>query len=204
MKIYQESSGLFPEDEVKRKIAEGDEAAFTILFNHYYPQLHPFVKRFAPSEPDAQEILQETFVRIWLSRDKLSDVQSLRAWIFTVAARRCLHALRTDLNNRKKIMGFGEQAAGQQAPLPTDIATLSEINRLVGIVVGRMPPQRQRIYRLSREGGMKPAEIAEKLSLSVNTVKNVLVVALKEIRESLAASGHIIGLLAVLQFFSKK
>ena len=101
-------------------------------------------------------------------------------------------------------MGFGEQTADQHAPLPTDIATLSEINRLVGLAVGRMPPQRQRIYRLSREGGMKPAEIAEKLSLSVNTVKNVLVVALKEIRESLAASGHIIGLLAVLQFFSKK
>jgi RNA polymerase sigma-70 factor (ECF subfamily) len=64
-----------------------------------------------------------------------------------------------------------------------------------------MPPQRQRIYRMSREQGLKPADIAEALSLSVNTVKNVLVTALKEIRNHLAAAGHVISLLYVLIMF---
>ena len=193
---------LFPgNDDVRQRIADGDEAAFTELFTQYYPQLRPFVLRLATSEADTEEILQETFVRIWLSRDKLPGIANLRSWIFTIASRQCLVALRTNLNQRKKLSDFGRQAVGAAGEAPLDSATLSEMNRLVAEAVHRMPPQRQRIYRLSREVGLKPAAIATELSLSVSTVKNVLVVALKEIRDHLGASGHVVSLIFILQRF---
>jgi RNA polymerase sigma-70 factor (ECF subfamily) len=191
---------LFSEDDdVKQRIADGDEAVFTELFHHYYGQLRPFVRRFAATEADAEEILQETFVRIWLSRDKLPGITNLRSWIFTVASRQCLTALRSNLNNRRKITAFQQQTPANE--IPVDGASLSEMTLLVAEAVSRMPPQRQRIYRLSREAGLKPAAIAGELSLSVSTVKNVLVVALKEIRDHLSASGHVISLLVILQRF---
>ena len=191
---------LFSEDDdVRQRIADGDEAVFTELFHHYYGQLRPFVRRFAATEADAEEILQETFVRIWLSRDKLPEITNLRSWIFTVASRQCLTALRSNLNNRRKITAFQQQTPA--TVIPADSASLSEMTLLVAEAVNRMPPQRQRIYRLSREAGLKPAAIAGELSLSVSTVKNVLVVALKEIRDHLAASGHVISLLVILQQF---
>jgi RNA polymerase sigma-70 factor (family 1) len=189
---------LFPDDEFRQRIAEGDEAVFTELFHHYYPQLRPFIRRFSPSEADAEEVLQETFVRIWLSRDKLPGIENLRAWVFTIASRQCLTALRNNLSRRRKLTALSEREAAQA---PVDSASLAEITRLVAEAVQRMPPQRQRIYRLSREEGMKPAAIAGELSLSVSTVKNVLVSALREIREHLAASGHVVGLLYLLEHF---
>ncbi|TDX00810.1 sigma-70 family RNA polymerase sigma factor [Dinghuibacter silviterrae] len=193
---------LFSEnDDVRQRIADGDEAAFTELFRHYYAQLRPFVQRFATTGADAEEILQETFVRVWLSRDKLPGITNLRSWIFTVASRQCLMALRTQLNDRKKITAFRQEAPVSTGEMPVDSASLAEMTLLVAEAVNRMPPQRQRIYRLSREEGLKPAAIAGELSLSVSTVKNVLVIALKEIRDHLSASGHVVSLLYILQHF---
>lgn len=195
-----EPHALFSEeDDVRQKIAEGDEAAFTELFNHYYTQLRPFVQRFAATETDAEEILQETFVRIWLSRDKLPGITNLRSWIFTIASRQCLTALRSNLNHRRKVTAFGRETVDRLEETPMDSASLSEMTYLVAEAVNRMPPQRQRIYRLSREAGLKPAAIAGELSLSVSTVKNVLVIALKEIRDYLSASGHVVSLLFILR-----
>ena len=74
------------EQAQKRCIAEGDESAFTDLFNHYYPALRPFIWKFTGSQTDSEEILQETFIRIWLNRDKLPEIDNMRNWIFTIAA----------------------------------------------------------------------------------------------------------------------
>jgi RNA polymerase sigma-70 factor (ECF subfamily) len=70
------------------------------------------------------------------------------------------------------------------------MAHVAEITRLAGEAISLLPRQRQQIYRLSREAGLKPAAIAEQLSLSVHTVKNALVSALKQIREYLEMAGH--------------
>jgi RNA polymerase sigma-70 factor (ECF subfamily) len=186
---------------LRQGIAEGDEASFAQLFNHYYPLLRPFVLKFTDSSADTEEILQETFIRIWLSRDKVPGVENLQSWIFTIASRLCLSVLRGNLNNKKKITALQQQSAPWVTETPADNAHLAEITQLVAEAVNLMPPQRQRIYRLSREEGLKPAAVAGELLLSVHTVKNVLVVALKDIRSHLAAAGHIVSLLYILERF---
>ncbi len=189
---------LLAENDIRNRIAEGDETAFTELFGHYYSILLPFVSRFTRSEADAEEVLQETFVRVWLSREQLPDIDNLRSWIYTIASRQCLMVLRANLNNKKKINALYQQSPTEQVH---DSASLAEITRLVGEAVSQMPSQRQRIYRLSREAGLKPQAIAAELSLSVSTVKNVLVLALKEIRSHLAESGHVFPLIYLLLHF---
>jgi|RhiMetdeSRZDD1v2_1073273.scaffolds.fasta_scaffold14227_3 RNA polymerase sigma-19 factor, ECF subfamily len=187
--------------DLYRRIADGDEAAFASLFNRYYPLLRPFIYKLTRSADKTEEMLQETFMRIWLSRDQLPVIGNVHAWIFTIASRQCLQAIRKDLNDRKKIAVLQQHEAAQVAHTPLDSAQLAEMTRLVAQAIGSMPPQRQLIYRMSREQGLKPAQIAEALSLSVATVKNVLVTALKEIRSHLAASGHVISLLYILLMF---
>lgn len=189
---------LLEENDIRNRIAEGDETAFTELFAHYYSLLLPFVSRFTHSEADAEEVLQETFVRVWLSREQLPDIDNLRGWIYTIASRQCLMILRANLNNKKKLHALYQQSPKE---LVQDNASLAEITRLVGEAVSQMPAQRQRIYRLSREAGLKPQAIAVELSLSVSTVKNVLVLALKEIRSHLEAAGHVFPLIYLLLHF---
>ena len=200
----EEWTPLFAADKraIQQRIVEGDEEAFAKLFHHYYTVLRPFVLKFTQSSSETEDILQETFIRIWLSRDKLPEIDNLQSWIFTIASRQCLMYLRKDLTNRrKKEASAWQQKANRVMETPADATEVAEITRIVAEAVNQMPPQRQRIYRMSREDGLKPAAIAEALDLSVHTVKNVLVTALKEIRDHLTDSGHWISLLYLLVHF---
>jgi len=180
-------------------ISDGDEKAFAILFNHYYPLIRPFVWKFTQSARDTEEILQETFIKIWLHRYKMTEIGHLRAWIFKIASRECLYILRKNLHYRQKMAAL-QQESGivNLEETPAELVQVAEISRIVQKAVAQMPVQRKRIYQMSRDEGMKPGEIAEALSLSVSTVKNVLSTSLKYIRDRLVAAGHFFLLVCLL------
>lgn len=190
------------ESELLARIAEGDEAAFSQVFHFYYPRLLSFVSRFDQSSGNVDEAIQETFIRVWISRDQLPDIDNFRAWLFTIASREAIALIRKNLLKQKTGQAFLKNRPFPDPATPAELTETREIKRLVGEAVARMPPARRRIYLMSREEGLKPAEIAARLNLSVSTVKNTLVSALQDIRRFLALHGHIIGpLLAALIFF---
>lgn len=179
--------------EVMLRISEGDESAFAVFFNHYYVRLRPFVARFFNDSARAEEALQETFIRVWLHRDKLPEIDNTNAWVYTICSRVCLTEMRRDLSRRRGLQEL-RLADDPSSVMPVDTPHLADISRLINEAVARMPAARRRIFLMSREEGLKPAAIAQKLSLSVNTVRNTLVAALKNIREHLEESGHLISL----------
>ncbi len=195
---------IFPEqDELFQRISEGDEEAFALFFRHYYRALSPFVLKFTKSQQDTEEVLQDIFIRVWLNRDKIQDIERIDAWIYKVASRECLSFLRNNLSGRKKLTDIPDH---QEFPdlrgyTPLDLMNLEEINQAIKNVVNDMPAQRKKIFRMSRDEGLKPSEIAEALSLSVSTVKNVLTICLKEIRTYLVQMGF--DFLLVLFFLLK-
>lgn len=186
--------------ELSLKISEGDEQAFSVFFNHHYPLVRPFVIRFFKDQDQIEDAMQEVFIRVWLNRDKLPAIENVVAWLRTITSHVCINALRKDITREMHY----KQSADFSANTPTTPAEsflASEIRKLVSQAVEKMPPARRRIYLLSRAEGLKPVEIAAELSLSVNTVRNVLVSALKEIREYLIAHGHLISLFFLSEFF---
>lgn len=171
------------------RIADGDEQAFFELFTVFSPRLRPFVRNITRSEADAEEVIQETFVRVWLARDSITGVQDLAKWLFTIASRESIRYMRRQLAHERKLAESARSAEKTSAISPLDYSMVAELRRIVQEVIREMPPQRRLIYQLSRDEGLKPAAIAEKLSLSTGTVKNVLSRALKEIRDKLEAAG---------------
>jgi RNA polymerase sigma-70 factor (family 1) len=176
-------------------IAEGDEQAFLVLFERYAPLIRPFARHITHSERDAEDIIQETFIRIWLYRDKLTEIQNVKSWVFTVAAHEGMRYMRQKLTYEKKMGQLANHSLKPVEASPLDFVQRNEISRLVKEAVNAMPPQRKLIYQMSREQGLKPATIAAQMVLSVGTVKNVLSLALKEIREHLVRSGISLSLL---------
>lgn len=189
----------YDERKILGRISDGDEDAFAVFFNDHYHRLRPFVSRFFKEDDQAEDVLQEVFIRVWLNRDQLPRIENIAGWLRTVTSRTCINVLRKDLTRKKHITGLTSQEP-DQAHTPEDRITADEIRQLVTRAVNDMPPSRRRIYLMSREEGLKPAEIAERLSLSVNTVRNTLVMALKEIRDFLKIRGHLISLLFLLFF----
>lgn len=173
-----------------QRISEGDEGAFGILFNTALSTLEPFIRKMVKSPDIAKEVIQSTFLRVWLSRDKLAEVEHPKAWLYKVAANECYTFMRKEATEYR----LRETAitTENEPDTVTKRLTLKELHAIIEEAVMLLSPQRRRIYQMSRNQGMKIPEIATALDLSPSSVKNALVFSLKAIREHLRRNGHAI------------
>lgn len=169
-------------------ISKGDEKAFAELYRRYYSKYHQFLHKFnrnsSSSNPD---ILQEAFLRVWLNRDRLTEISNFESWLFKVVSTESLTFMKKEVHQQVKINRLKQQY--DSAAIPSfeqpRYTELFEIKRIVQESIDKMSSKKREIYLLSREDGLSATQIAEKLKISQNTVYNTLTTALKEIRQSL-------------------
>lgn len=201
-----EKGHIFNQKQLIAEVAQGNERSFALLYRHYYNQLFPYFSKFTGNPLHAQEILQGTFMRVWMHRDKLPEVENFQAWVYKIATRENLSLLRREMLAARKITRF---ASVRKPIMGADEAfngiETGELEQEVREIVEQMPEQRKKIYRLSREAGYKPPEIAEILNISQSTVHNSLTAALRQIRARLAQIGYRghLFLVIIFSFFSK-
>lgn len=180
----------YTDKELLLLIAEGKEDAFAMLFEQYMPRLYPVVFRIVKTAGVAEDIVQETFLKLWLYRDKLPLIEKPDAWIFRVAYYLSFTHLRKQAIRQKaaqKLEADGLQTVNAE---DTDnVLSLKRLEKLVKEAILKMPAQQQRVYVLSREKGLKQEEIAAEMNISLQTVKNTMGRALKTIREHLTHAG---------------
>lgn len=87
--------------EFVRLLKKGDMVAFDALYNNYAYKLHEFVLRYLKQEADAEEIVQEVFIKIWESRERIDIYQSFEAFLFTIAYNTSMSLLRKRLSETK-------------------------------------------------------------------------------------------------------
>jgi RNA polymerase sigma-70 factor (ECF subfamily) len=179
------------------EIAEGNEAAFTALFEAYVVQMGSFVYSLTRSEKVVDDIIQETFLRIWINRDKLTGVREPRSYLFRIAANLC-YTWRNRLMLESRIINdiSGQAPAGHDGV--TEQLHVNALKAAVQEAVNRLSPQRAKIYQLNRQEGWSVSEIAEHLSLSQQTVRNTLSSSLDFIREYLQKKGYPLVLISLL------
>jgi RNA polymerase sigma factor (sigma-70 family) len=192
--LYQDTS--YHEKGELLLIAEGDEQAFYKFYSHYSNLLRPFLLSYTRSENDVEDIIQETFVRVWLNRDHLPEIDNIGGWIYKIASRVYLDHIERDIKRRDRKASFGESMYGSGMVVSGERTHLNEVSNIIQGVLNNLSEQKRNIFRLNREMQLKPAQIAAQLSMPVGTVKNNLSAILREIREALAAAGY--GPLAVL------
>lgn len=189
---------LIEAPELYRRIAAGDEAAFSRLVELYAPRLQAMAARIAGSVTVADDLVQDTFLKVWLSRDQLKDVAQPAAWIKKICFYRAVNYVR-----RQSIHDRVIDAVGQQKESTGKTAEIVEFRQLLAMVntaVQQLPEKQRQVYRLSREQALSISEIAGHMDLAVSTVKNLMVMALKNIRTSLQKSGYPLFVLLLLDF----
>jgi len=195
---FKDSEG---EKILVKKIVEGDEQAFSVLFFKYLPILQIFATKFTKSDDAAEEIIQDAFLRVWLNRDKLAEVENVKAYLYKYVSNECLSYLRKKLKEDKVIDAFTNKQPNSHNSTSEEI-NLNEITKIIAGAVEKLPEQRKNIYQLSRRDGKSIPEIAEILNISPNTVKNALVISLKSIRLHLNQHG-ITFVFPIVCFFFK-
>lgn len=165
------------------RVADGDEAAFGLLFNAYHQRLGAYIYRLTESFQATQEIVQDVFVKIWLKRATLSEVSCFDAYLFAAARNHAFNYLRKVARERSRLADLPAAGAGEE----TDdrLALLDQ-------AIDHLPRQQKNVYLLHRRQGLSHAEIAERLHLSVETVKKHMSLALRSIREYLSV-GRLTG-----------
>jgi RNA polymerase sigma-70 factor, ECF subfamily len=152
-------------------IQKDDRIAFYNLYERYCRRLHGFVLRYVKQKEDAEEIVQEVFVKIWESRNKIYDYSSFESFLFTIAYNTTISLLRKRTVETKYLDHLKSLQQPDISPDLIDEIHFNELNERVHSLLNELTPRQKEIFQLSREEGLTHDEIAIKLDISVNTVK---------------------------------
>ncbi|WP_347840584.1 RNA polymerase sigma-70 factor [uncultured Draconibacterium sp.] len=174
--------------EQVKLLKKGDMAAFDTIYSAYCHKLYAFVLKYVKQEEDAEEIVQEVFVKIWESRGKIDSYMSFDAFLFTIAYNSSISLLRKRLSENKSRDYLKSLQKIEQVDSVIEEIQYKELHSKVQDLLNQLTPRQKEIYELSREAGLTHKEIATKLGISENTVKNHLVTTLKFLRSNISNS----------------
>lgn len=193
---------LYNPNYLFKRIAEGDEGAFREVFHTYNARLYPFILKVVHSESVAEDIIQDTYLRLWTHREEVAQMEHPVSWLFKVASNLSLSLLRSQAAEIRRLQRMKTTAGDTTEQAIIDSLSVKELQLLITKAIDQLPPKRQEIYRLSREQGLNYKEIAERLQLSPNTIRNQLVSALKFIRDYIRRTSGIIIPFLILFFLA--
>lgn len=199
-KIYLADT-ISDEKDLLLRVAGGDEKAFACLFYEAVKRLRPALARFAAHEMNIEEVIQETFIKVWVNRDALPGIENIYGYIYRIAANSFAMHLRKEVADRKRDQNWHNDHQLMEDWSMINQSRLNEMKQVITEAVQAMPGRRKEIYLLSREQGLSIQEIAMKLNISPNTVKNTLISALSSIRDNLESAGYAFTTACVLIIF---
>lgn len=173
-------SSLSSEKDMLLKVANGDEECFRQLFLKYHQQLGTHVYRLTNSLDTAEEIVQDVFLKIWMSREILAGVHNFKAYLFVISKNHTLNCLRKLMKERMQIKMCEESFTREYNDTDSD---LDIYHSLLDEAINQLPAQQQKVYLLSRHERLKYSEVATKLNISRETVKKYLQIATASITE---------------------
>lgn len=182
-----------------RRLQQGDLQSFDLVYQQYSQRLYGFAYSILKNHEDAKEIVQETFLRLWNTRDQLKSDHSLKSYLFKISHNISIDLIRLRLKNEKYVE-YLKTHFSDGAGEVENLADYNELSDTIQQIIAEFPEQRQKIFRMSREEGLSHAEIADKLCITTKTVENHINLALKTVRKRLA-SGSFGTLLFITLFF---
>lgn len=166
--------------ELVIRLKRNDLKSYELLFHKYYNLFLAFTQGFVKERAAAEDIMQEIFMRLWIYRERLDERRSIYNLLFTMTKHRIYDHFRRMYNIGTVQQPITEKMeAGEESTLEIDAETMRQT---IARRVAGMPPQRQRIFVMSRDENLSRQEIAERLGLSVRTVDKHLELALRELR----------------------
>lgn len=163
---------------------EGDKSAFNSVFQQYNQKLYFFALGYLKSDKDAEELVQETFLKIWERKEYINPELSFQAYLFKIAFNFIQKKLIQKMNDEEFKHNLAEELVqfdSQTSNMVNYHFLLQHINQLID----QLPPRQKEIVELRKLQGYSVKEISEQLSLAVKTVEAHLTAALKYLKGQL-------------------
>ncbi|MDP4208831.1 MAG: RNA polymerase sigma-70 factor [Bacteroidota bacterium] len=180
---------ILTDESIWEKIRNSDNKAFELMFRRFYDTLYLYALGILKNEAEAQEIVNDVFLRIWQKRDKIQINYGIKPYLF-----RSVFNASTDCLRQK-------QASGQRSFIEIDdqimemvgvneeyifnMLQLEEVEHDVHEAINQLPKQCREIFCSSRFELLTYNEISERFNISVNTVKTQIGRAIDSLRQQL-------------------
>lgn len=167
-----------------QSLKSGDQSAFNTLYELYAASLTGYAASRLASLEEARDIIHDLFVYIWEERDSITITTSFKSFLFAAVRYRIIDHIRKNITRREYAEMVQRLSADYIAGVEDELAA-KDIGQMLEIAVDSLPSRTKEIYRLSRHQQLAVKEIASRLHLSEQTVKNQLTTALSYLRISL-------------------
>lgn len=175
------------EDKLKYRIKEGDDGALKLLYEKFYPGLCILSSRYTQQPEIAEEIVQDTFMKLWEGRKNINIRGSLHSYLFSAVRNSSLNYLKHLIVERKFSLRKVKQLQSAINNLQisqedgASILIAEEIEKSLDDAISDLPPKCREIFLLNRKQGLKHSEISEKLGISQNTVQRQMSIAIEKL-----------------------
>jgi RNA polymerase sigma-70 factor, ECF subfamily len=166
------------------RIIRGDQTAFELIFCFYYPGLVVFTEHIIQDRPEAEEIVQDFFERLWTKRKNLFNTGSLKNYLFTSVKNSSLNFLKKEKVKSRFIEELKEVMKNNLL-YDHDLFIQSDLQDEIRKSFEKLPSRTREVFEMSRFKGKKNDEIAQELNLSKRTVETHITNSLKILREEL-------------------
>jgi RNA polymerase sigma-70 factor (ECF subfamily) len=179
---------LFNDKHYIDLLKNGDEKAFEALFRLYYKPLFNYARELLKDTYQAEEAIEEVFVKLWENRHSIQIEHSLKSYLFKSTFNYCLNSLKHRIVEDKyksfflhhMPLGTANEVLSDDFPLSKLLG--SELEELIAKAVESLPDQCRQVFIMSRYQNMKHDEISRELNISVNTVRTHIARALQKLR----------------------
>jgi len=155
-------------------LKNGDTLAFYNIYERYCKKLYHFVLKSIKQETDAEEIVQDVFVKIWEMRDKIETNTSFESFLFRIAYNETMDLFRKRISEKKYVEYIKSIQQSEATTNTTDELRYNELSREIDSLLEELTPRQREVFCLSRSEGFSNKEISKKLDISENTVKKHL------------------------------
>ncbi len=172
------------EENIATAVAFQSEADFEVLFKTHYSSLCSYAHMFLNDIQASEDLVQEVFFKMWAGRERLEIRSSIKSYLFRSVRNACLNMI-SHIDIREEYKRHNERVVQEDESNFTDESIVTELENKIRQSIDELPPERRKVFVLSRYEGLKYKEIAEQLNISIKTVENQMSKALIYMRENL-------------------
>lgn len=178
-----------------QQIADGSEKAFALLLEQKWNNIYWQALTYVRSSSQAQDIVQDVFLKIWQKRKQLPDVEQFDSFLFIIARNHIISTL------RKKTaypLGYDALEVEEKYYLPDKALSRKNLAELISRAIDLLPQQQRTAYLLSRDQGLSHEEIAKNMQVSKEAAKKNICRALNFLRTYISAHADVTILLPMV------